>query len=253
MPKKTIPLPGWTELFPSEPGWSSELFPSDNQWVRLRRYIPGPLRPEDEARLREDIRAACSWLLTEQERLARGVRTHVAMQKPGNRQPALLESLADHLRAAATAWKKIMDLADSPQARRGIIYDDRLSAIRHYDALETMARDAERRLARIRKLGKAEYVDDPWPLFVRKVADCCRKIKPGPTATGRIYEGGKPTWFQEFMFALDNNLLGYKRSIGIDREGKQKEHDPRAFYAEIAKAMGGYKNSGKARKQITGR
>jgi hypothetical protein len=243
MPKKTIPLPGW----------SSELFPSDNQWVRLRRYIPDLLQPEDESRLREGIIAACSWLLAEQERLALGDRTAAAIQKPGKRQPAPLERLARHLRAAATAWKKLTELADSPHARRGVIYDDRLSDIHQYDALEAMACDAERRLEGIRKLGESEPVDDPFPAFVRKVAQCFWNIGLMPTVTGRIYEGGKPTWFQEFMAALDKNLLGIKKLTGVDSEGRQKERDPRAFHAEIAKALGGYRTPGKAQKQITGR
>jgi hypothetical protein len=242
MPKKTIPLPGW----------SSELFPSDNQWVRLCRCIPEPLQPEDESRLREGITAACSWLLAEQERLALGDRTAAAVQKPGKRQPAPLERLARHLRLAATAWKKLAELADSPHARRGVIYDDRLSDIRQYDVLEAMACDAERRLEGIRKLGESEYADDPWPTFVRKVAQCFWDIGLIPTATGRIYESGKPTWFQEFMAALDKDLLGIKL-ISVDSEGNQKERDPRAFHAEIAKALGGYRTPGKARKQITGR
>jgi hypothetical protein len=247
MPKPKAILP---------PKWGSELLPSDNQWAKLRRYIPEPLQPDDEARLCEDIKAACSWLLSEQARLALGRRTAAAMQRPSESQPALLERLARHLRAAADDWKKIKELADSPDVRRGVIYDDRLSDIRQYDALEAMALDVERRLAGIRKLGEAEYVDDPWPIFVLKVAQCFREIGLRPTATGRIYDkgvAGKPTWFQEFMAALDKDLLGIKRLIGIDSEDKEYKRDHRAFYAEIAKVLGGYRNPGKARKQITGR
>jgi hypothetical protein len=243
MPRKTIPLPRWS---------SSELFFTDNQWARLRCYIPKPLQPEDEALLREDIKAACSWLLTEQASLALGITTAAAMQKRGKRQPALLERLHNDLRAAATDWKEIKELADSFHVRRGVIYDDRVRDIHQHDALEEMARDVERRLAGIRELGEAEYVDDPWPVFVCGVAQCFREIRLDPTAMGRAYEGGKPTWFQEFMLALDNNLLGYKRLVGIDREGKQKERDPKAFYAEIARILGGDRNPDKARKQITG-
>jgi hypothetical protein len=241
MPKPKAILP---------PKWNSELFFSGNQWAKLRRCIPESLQPEKEARLRESIKAACDWLLAEEARLALGRRTAAAMRRPSERQPALLERLASHLRAAATDWEEITELADSPQARRGIIYDDRLSDIRQYDALEAMARDAERRLAGIRELGKAEYVDDPWPMFVRRVEQSFREIKLKPIATGRVYDnkGGKPTWFQEFMAALDKNLLGYKRLIGIDCEDKQYERDHKAFHAEIAKVIGGYRDPGKARK-----
>jgi hypothetical protein len=237
MPKPKAILP---------PKWNSELFPTDNQWARLRRYIPELLWPEDEARLRKGITAACSWLLTEEKRLALGRRTAAAMQKPGKGQPALLEVFRNHLRAAADSWKEITE--------RGVIYDDRLSDIRQYDVLEAMARDAERWVAGIRGLGEAEFVDDPFPTLVRKVAQCFREIGLRPTATGRVYdEGGEPTWFQDFIVALDKNLLGYKKLIGINREGKQYERPDKAVHAEIAKAMGGYGNPGKARKQITGR
>ena len=99
MPKAILP-----------PKWNWELFFSGNRWARLRRCIPEPLQPEDEARLREDITAACSWLLAEQARLALGTRTAAAIQKRGKRQPALLERLARNLRAAAVcrnpqAWQ----------------------------------------------------------------------------------------------------------------------------------------------------
>jgi hypothetical protein len=330
MPKTILP-----------PKQGSELFFDDNIWAKLRGYIPKPLQPEDEARLREGITAACSWLLAEQARLALGIRTVAASKKRGKGQPALLELFIRHLRAAATIWEEIKESRSAPyrpcripdlvwevlknlkcerengmplsvqirklenemqvrerayniQVKNGQmvrrhadhhiasmhqvidilremsaapaalgrdvthanrlsdIHDDRLSDIRQYDALEAMARDAERRLAGIRKLGEAEY-DDPFPIFVRKVVQCFLEIGLRPTAKGRVYDekGGKPTWFQEFMLALNNNLLGIRRLIVIDSKGKQFERDPRAFYAEIAKAMSGYKKPGKARKQIT--
>jgi hypothetical protein len=67
--------------------------------------------------------------------------------------------------------------------------------------------------------------------------------------TGRVYDerSSKPTWFQDFVAALDKNLLGSRNLLGVNRKGEQVEHDHRAFYAEIAKAMRGYGKPGKAR------
>jgi len=160
-------------------------------------------------------------------------------------------------------------------AQIGDIFDDRLSDIGRYRALATkaqaaerraftgkrppakladclaaMARDAERRLAGIRALGEPVTAPDPWPVFVRKVKRCCREAGLNPTATNRIYPsawGTEPTWFQEFMVALDKNLLGSRNLVWTDPTDQQHERDPRASYAAVAAAMSGNKKPRKAR------
>lgn len=216
---------------------------SDERWARIKQSIPEALPAEANARLRAAIMACCSWFLTQSARVREGQETAVAMRDPGKRQLAPFKRMAKSLREAADAWKAV----------GGTIHDDRLSVLREYDRLDVMAQDAERRLEGFRRLGNPIPVADPWPEFVRRVADGCRKAGLNPTATGRVYEekNSTPTWFQEFVAALDKNLLGHRNLLGVNGKGEQVEHDHRAFYAEIAKVMSGYRKSGKARKKTT--
>lgn len=204
---------------------------SDGRWARITSAITEPLSAENDARLRVAITACCSWYLTQRKHLRERNDSAAAMRSPGNRQPAPFERLAKGLRMAADAWKNI-----------GEIHDDQLGDIDLYNNLEALARDAERRLAGLGKLGKPITTTWPWHEFIRKVARCCNEVGLKPTATGRLYEHGKPTWFQKFLAALNDNLLG------DEAKGKQLWLSRAAFYTEIAKAMRGDKNSGKAQK-----
>jgi hypothetical protein len=152
--------------------------------------------------------------------IERAAATAAAVRRPGKRQLADLEQLAESLRSAANAWAKL--------DRK--IYDDRLSEIRKFDELETLAADAERRLRGIRQLGKATNLQNPWPLFVHSIAERCRRVGLKPTATGAVYDTlrSKPSWFQEFVVAIKDNLIG-------DQGGTR--HSKAAQYAEIAKAL----------------
>jgi hypothetical protein len=217
---------------------SRELLFSDARWAGITSHIPDSLAAETDARLRSAVTACCSWLLTQEMRLQAGTDTAAAMRSPGKGQRAPFPQVAESLRTAADAWVKI--------GKR--IYDDRLGDICIYQKLEAMARDTERRVAGIRKLGKPINVAPPWPVFVRKVARCCREAGLDPTATGRIYEGAKPTWFQKFMAAIDKDVMGSRKLLGIDPTGEQFERDHRAFYAAVAKALRGDGGRGKARK-----
>jgi hypothetical protein len=207
---------------------------SDERWATITNPLPVPLSAEASTRLRAEITECCSSFLTQQAAIEEGANSAAAVRSPGKGQPALLERVAKGLRTAADAWAKI-----------GKIHDDRLGDIRIYANLETMARDAERRLAGIRQLGTPVVITPPWHLLVRNVAECCRKAGLKPTASGRVYEDSKTTWFQEFMLKLNENLLGY------EGKGKQINYSSAAFYAEIAKAMSGYGKSGKAREDST--
>lgn len=161
-------------------------------------------------------------------------------------------------------------------AQIGGIYDDRLSEIAQYRALatmaqaaehraitgkpapaslahrlESMAHDAERRLAGVRALGDSVTIPDPWPAFVREIARCCREVGLSPTVTGRVYRTADaiaPTWFQKFMAALDKNLLGSRKLVWTDHSDNQFERDHSATYAGVAKAMSGRTEAGKSRK-----
>lgn len=190
---------------------------SDAQWNRITSCFPDPNVAD---KLRSPVLSCCSAHLTNRRAIESATATAAAVRRPGKRQLANLEQLAESLRKAANAWAKLGHK----------IYDDRISEIRKFDELETLAVDAERRLRGIRELGRPTDLQNPWPLFVHNVAECCRKIGLKPTATGAVYDerGSKPSWFQEFIVAINDNLLG-------DEGGRR--HSRAAQYAEIAKAL----------------
>jgi hypothetical protein len=216
---------------------------SDERWKRLKSFIPASLSPDADERLRGVVLETCSWFLTEQARLREGQATAAAMRRPGKGQPARLERWAKTARMAADAAKE-----------RGQFHDDRRSDLRQLDEqLEAVAQDAERRLAALRAYGKAKTHETPWREFVRKVAQNLRAIGLNPTVTGEVYEG-RLTWFQEFMAALQNEVLG-RDGKPIARPADRSAGDPgypgcslTTFAAEIAKAISSSKKPGKARK-----
>jgi hypothetical protein len=207
---------------------SSEILAiSDERWATIALCLPDP-RAADK--LRAPVLACCSAYLTSRSTVERAAATAAAVRRPGKRQLAHLEQLAESLRKAAEAWAKI--------DRK--IYDDRISEIRVFNGLETLAADAERRLRGIRDLGKPTVLQNPWPPFVRSIAECCRRAGLQPTYTGAVYDARepKPSWFQEFIVAINDNLLG-------DHGGRR--HSKAAQYAEIAKALRSDAKPGKAR------
>jgi hypothetical protein len=201
----------------------------DEQWSRIRAHLPKTLTTDKDNQLRRAILVCCSAYLTRYSRSQEGAATAAAVRRTGGKQPAPLERLAKHLLMAAEAWSEISEMYDD---RRGILSD-------YGDHLAAMAADAERRLKGIRDLGAPTILINPWPGFVRGVAECCRKADLKPTATGDVYQNAKPSWFQKLVFALNENLLGIE---GGTRHGKA------AFYAEIAKALRSDGKPGKARR-----
>lgn len=189
----------------------------DQQWARISSCLPEPHLAD---KLRSPVLSRCSAYLTNRSVVESAAATAAAVRRPGKRQLAHLEQLAESLRRAANAWAKL--------DRK--IYDDRLSEIRKFDELETLAADAERRLRGIRQLGEPTDLHNPWPLFVRSIAECCRRAGLKPTATGAVYDErrSKPSWFQEFVVAIKDNLLGNQGGT---------RHSKAAQYAEIAKAL----------------
>ena len=201
----------------------------DEQWSRIRAHIPNAIAAEKEGQLRRAILTCCSAYLTRHSHLQEGAATAAAIRRTGGKQPAPLERLVKHLRMAGQAWSEISKMHDD---RREILSD-------YGDHLAAMAADAERRLKGIRNLGTPTILVNPWPGFVRDVAECCRKADLTPTVTGDVYQNARPSWFQKLVFSLNENLLGLE---GGTRHGKA------AFYAEIAKAMRGDGKPGKARR-----
>jgi hypothetical protein len=218
-------------LLPEDYSHNAELAFSDERWGIVLAHLPKELDPDAGDRLRDRITACCSWFLAQRALFREGQQTAAALRSSGKRQLALFERVAQGLRDAADAWRDIEQ-----------IHDDRLGDLSRYDDLEKLAQDAERRLA---SFGKLKLVTDPWPAFVCKVARCCREAGLNPTVTGRVYDsswGTEPTWFQEFMASLNEDLLGDQG------RGEQLRRSRAAFYAEVAKALRGDSKPGKARK-----
>lgn len=184
----------------------------DNIWARIRAVIPQPIEPEAEARLRTDIMDCCSWLRTQGARLGEGKKNAKAVQRPNKGQLSERERLAKGLRMAADAWTVI-----------GGVHEDRLG---FYKNLEAMAQEQECRLAQ-----EPAMADDPWPMFVRKVAHCCRQAGLTIKRTGRVYENAKLPWFQKLMATIQSELLG--------KYGKPSTQSPQAFAAAITHALRG--------------
>jgi hypothetical protein len=237
-------------IIPERDFGSGELSFPDALWANIKCHIPKSLPAKDEALLRSTVADACAWFCIEQKRLAVGKEGAALMRRPRDERPALLKAFANHLRAAASNWKRIKKHhLETVHAYQGAPYHDPYLGddVCQYDALEGMALNAEHGFARLRKLGEAETIAKPFPAFVRKVGQCCSKAGLDPTVTNRMYDKGvpgKPTWFHKFMAALCMDLLGYGNLL--------KKRDLKAFFAAVTKAMAGYKNQDKVRKQITG-
>jgi hypothetical protein len=194
----------------------------DSVWAKISCHIPhGQLSAAANAQLRACVSDCVSWLLTQQSRIREGRE----LATPGRRREA--KQLAKCLRSAANALSENRPIHGA---------DNVLDHRRGTKRLETMAESAERDADR-----KPVTVPSPWPVFVRKLAQCCRDVGLNPTVTGRVYQsswGIRPTWFQNFVRAVQDELLG--------DDGK-KPHSPAAFAAEIAAALRGEKNSRKPR------
>jgi hypothetical protein len=123
------------------------------------------------------------------------------------------------------------------------MHDDRRGILSDYgDRLVDMAADAERRHREIRSLDEAKPMAVKTEL-VRGLAECCRRVGLDPTATGRVSEHEKPTWFQKFIVALNNEVLG-----GDGWGLAESDHKARAVHSEVAKALSGYAKPGFSRK-----
>jgi hypothetical protein len=220
-------MPKIKAIVPERHFRSSELsFIDDKLWNRLQKYLPETLTAATDSRLRRDVLECCSWFLTENGRFKEGRRAFAAKHS--------VEQLAKGLRMAAAAWVDI-----------GKLPDVRATYISRNDDLEKMAGEAERQRVAFRDM------DQPLGQFVRKVEKCCRAAGLKPGITGRLYEDhdAEPTWFQQFIIALDDELLG-KQGLWPDKKRAFDGSDPwrRAKAASIARAMRGDTKPSRARK-----
>jgi hypothetical protein len=197
---------------------------SDERWQRIRSVIPDSLDPAGESALQVAISNCCDNYLSAARLLQEGARTAASIRKPGGKQSAPLESLAKHLRGAASAWAEVEGM-----------YDDRLGPLSDLGKrLAELATDAERRLAVIGNLKAAKPIDARKQLILL-LARSCQGAGLRPTVHGRAYENSDPTWFQQFVAMLNDNLLGAQ---GWGAPGKYTRN---ALFAEVARAMRGHR------------
>jgi hypothetical protein len=190
----------------------------DNIWAKISCHIPSELSAAADAQLRAGVGDCVGWLLTQGNRIQQGRKLAA--------NTARIKRLAKKLQSAKDDLAKVGSIQDADNA-----LDHRRGLDRGLDALAGGAAELAAR--------KSVAVPQPWPEFVRKLARCCRDVGLKPIATGRGYEGVEPTWFQNFVLAIQRELLG---------DDGRKPHSPEAFAAEIAVALRGEKNSRKSRK-----
>jgi hypothetical protein len=194
---------------------------SPERWANIRVGVP-ELPAEKDAELRNAVAIACSGYLEQQNKFAMGYANAAAL-RDGAKERSEFERFTTALRQAAISW----------EALRGI-HDDQLSEIRRFDELAGMADDADRRLAGLRALGDPRPIhapESPWRGFVRALHTSCKGVGLVPTLTKRQYaDKGATPWFQEFVLAVRDNLLGDK--------GYPK-HSVQAFHSETYEAIHG--------------
>jgi hypothetical protein len=200
------------------------------RWKDIRTTIPNDLPPEKEDALEQGIFKACDAFLGAVRLRDAGAATARAITAPAGKQLAPLESFAKQLLAASAVWSSV----------RGL-YDDHLGPLSDHlgprsdfgSYLEALANDAQRRLEKLRSIEPAK----PAPvreMLVVNIAACCRAAGLDPTTHGRNYEeGAAPTWFQELIAAVNDQLLGVNGwgSAGADK---------RALFADVTRAMRGH-------------
>jgi hypothetical protein len=199
------------------------------RWSKIRTTIPSDLLPEKEDALKEGIFQICNVFLGGVRLRDAGAATARAIAEPAGKQLAPLESFAKHLLAASAVWPSIKGL-----------HDDHLGPLSDYlgprsdfgSHLEAIANDARRRLEKLRSIQPTK----PIPVrdgLVRNIAECCRAAGLNPTSHGRNYEeGAAPTWFQELIAAVNDQILGSQGWGAADT-------DKRALFADVARTMRG--------------
>jgi hypothetical protein len=156
--------------------------------------------------------------------MQKGGVTAAAIKKGGGKQAAPLEQLERHLRNAAKIFGSIEDMLD-----------DQPGLYRRYRAqLETMATDVAKKKSALQEL--KPVLINPKHDLVRALAKSCESCGLTVGATNRIYDErtNRPTWFQEFVAAINDALLGAQGwgAAGGDRK---------ALHADVLKALRGRK------------
>jgi hypothetical protein len=197
---------------------SSEIFFSDQGWANIRKEIPGDLSGERELDFKNAIQAYCSIYFGRRRQVHKGAARADAIRKGGAKQAAPFDRLQSHLLATIKVLSAMEGMNDP---FLGL----------HKKRLEEMLQDITKRADNLRSLSPVAI--NSRHELVRSIAKTCERFGFVPSATGRVYEEGAASWFQKFVAALNDNLLGEQ---GWGPAGR---YSRKALYADVAKALRG--------------
>lgn len=173
-------------LEPNQVEWNTDDMLDDLTWAPLRNHLPR-ISQEADTQLRTALRKCLGNYIENRVNVQQGALLAASVRH--------YDKLEKDLRRAEMTWKKIQDGPSSIPMP--------------FDGLAAMVEAARRMAAglRARKI-KTEPVERPFQEFVRCVADCLRDAKLDPTVNGRGYDAtsNAPSWFQDFMIALNDAL-----------------------------------------------
>jgi hypothetical protein len=201
----------------SHPG-TAEISFSDERWAEVRGELPANISAEFELELRSLVQACCNSFLSRLRQIRSGAAAAASIRRGGGKQAAPFEHLQSSLRMAINALEGMKDLQD-PMLNL------------HRRRLEEMLQDVTRRAAQLHSQSPISI--NPRHELVRSLAKACTRFGLAPSATGRIYdeEAHEPSWFQKFVAALNDNLLG------TQGWGAIASYSRNALYADVVKAM----------------
>jgi hypothetical protein len=189
---------------------------ADEAWSALASHLPvGQLDNPDG--LRREVEWICAFVIGFAKNNTIGDASASSAVAPGGKaRRATLQRMVAALQEAQAAWQEMRAAGF------------RLSAIVGADNIEPLAAAAQELLSKL-----PDTMREPvktWPILVRSLHAALRRAGCQPTAHKRVYEDGKPTWFQEFVRDLDSRLPD-----GVSRQ--RPEASPEAFYSAVVDAL----------------
>ena len=200
---------------------------SQRPWAEICSALPSELSEKQSAKFRSLVAECCNKFFETAKVMQGAAITAHAVKKGGGKQTAPFDQLERHLRSAANILRTMENMLD-----------DRPGLLRRYQAqVSAIADDIVARKEALRKL--QPVVINPKHELVRSLARVCESCGLKVGATNRIYDenSNRPTWFQEFVAALNDALLGAQ---GWGAAG----NDKKALYADVLKALRGRKAGG---------
>ena len=204
----------------------------DKTWNNLKSLLPKTIRAGVvDTFLHSDIEGACKWLEIRHRNVQRGAAYAAIMRSPGKGQLAPFEKLVEQLHLAKLAANKIRET--------GALYKVQFDELTVFEKLSTMCDEADRILAELTAKEEPSDVGPAWPIFVRAIGQALKEWGGfPPSASGSVYDGTNPTWFQKFMLTLN---------AALPEQLQHRSNSPNAFAASVTKAMQGDRKTGKTR------